>query len=228
MKLGKKDIIIIILIILIVGIFLSIVLFGKTKDDNSKRKYDYKQFNTIDISSCYKKSCNEVYRFNNNEVKITQDNDLNYQLNVNGKNILSGSGVPYLEPQIYAFDNDMIISTNYEDTETLVSYIYSSKNEELNSITVEETDPRWIYKSIEVKDNVITYNLSRFTIGDSIEDSSKKETVKIDSCATYTEYKDLEVSRVYEAKYENGVFGKPVLKKEVKLKDYKNYSKLCN
>ena len=225
MKLGKKDIIIIILTILIIIVFIAIILSNKEKSNTNN--YEYKQFDSIDISNCYKKSCNEEYKFNNNNVKITQDNDLNYQVRINGKNVLSGNGNPYLEPKIYVFDNDMIISTYSEETETMISYLYDSR-EGFDAIRIIEDDPLWFYKGFEVKDNIITYNMSRFSVKDTFEDIGKKLSVKIDNCVNYTKYKDTAVFRTYESKYENGKFTTPTLKKETLLKDYNNYSKLCN
>ena len=88
-------------------------------------------------------------------------------------------------------------------------------------------NPSWNYKGIEVKDNVITYQLSKFSEEEEYIDLGSYTITKIDSCLVYKKYMNEKVFATYESKYENGKISSPSLKEEISLSNYKDYSKLC-
>ena len=230
MKIGKKDIIIIALVILNIASIITLIMLNREPKDEIKNLSDSEYFkgHVLDISKCYKQKCKEKFNFNNNEMYITQDDNLNYQLRINNKLVSSGESSAILHRYIYVFDNILLISNYYEALDSYVTYLYNINEEKLETLEISDDDSSWYYKDISVNDTTITYHLSKFALNDEYIEKKAFIFETINNCNSFNKYKDKVVARDYISVYENGNLSKPKQSNEYLLNNYKEYSKLCN
>ena len=226
---NKKNIIIIVLIILLACVCFAIgVVLLDDGDTSSKVKFDgeYKQFNTIDVSECSHKKCNKDYKFNGNTFSVITDENLNYQIRYNKKLVSSFSEMPFLGDTIYTFD-DLVLYTSYYSDYSMLVNVYNPKTKENMNFQLSD-EGQWYTNEIEVEDNKIIFHVSRFDDPLYFIDVKNQIPIVMDNCENYRSYADEEAAKTFEITYKDGSFGKAKEIETKTLKEYKEYHALCN
>lgn len=224
----KKNIIIMVLLFLLAIVCFGIGLLSSDKSSPSKTKYDgeVKSFQTFDISDCSHAACKKEISFNGNTILITEDENFNYQIRYNKKVIASFSDLPYLGKNIYTFDDKILYLTYYSDYSALDN-LYDPATGEVTSFDLSD-DLQWYINDVEVDNGTIRIHTSRFDEPTNFIDVEAQIPVEMDNCDNYQKYAEKEVAKTYEIVYQNGSFSKAKEIETVLLKNYKDYSSLCN
>lgn len=228
----KKNLIIIILAIAILGVCIGIGIVSVDKKTDTTPKSDptdpeYKAFNEIDISDCSHKQCNKTYTFNNDTIKIASSEDLSYQVLYNKKVIVANQETPYLGDKIYTYDNKLIYLL-YFDEEHFTVNVYDPDDDDFKMFTLDPNDQNWHVYAVSFTANKITFETSRFTTGNRLADVKAHVAVPIDNCEAYTRYKDYEAAKTFVINYTEGKFNPAINSQTILLKDFKDYHSLCD
>lgn len=229
----KKNIIIIILAIAILGVCIGIgVVSVDKKTDATPVEPDttdpnYKVFNEIDTSECSHKQCDKTYTFNNNSLRIVTTEELKYQVLYNKKVIISNQELPFFGDKVYTYDKKLVYFLNNEDG-TFTVNVYDPDNTDFQMFTLDEKDFNWNIESVSFNQNKITFITSRFISENRFVDESGSFATPINSCENFTKYKDKEASKTFVISYIDGQFSPAVVSQTILLKDYKDYYTLCN
>ena len=226
----RKNIIIIILMGILASLCMAIgsVSIEKTEKEEVPEKKDenYKVFNEIDVSKCSHTTCDEEYTFNNSKIRIVVSDTKEYQILYNKRVILTSQEYPYLGKKMYTYD-DKIIYFVYNNDDNFDIYIHDPNNKDFQMFDLDPNDSNWLINDVKFEENKITFETSRFRRGDEFVDVNTHSLINMNSCENYTPYADYDAAKTFEIKYENGSFSESVNTKTLKLKEYKNYSKLC-
>lgn len=202
-------------ILLVSGVILSL-----------KGGYQYKKFNHFETAKCMSKVC----KFNKNTLEIKENGDKNTVL-LNGKQVFEAFENIPLSKDIYTFDDTLVLSVDLPSYNNykLLELINPSGNEYTEKV-ISELEPGMLISDFKVDDGKITFTGLSFIEKDTaLFGNTIDDVVKIDSCEKYTENMDKIVSGKYIMTYlDNNKFSDIRRIEDVKLENYKDYSKLCD
>ena len=216
-----KDLIIKIeaLLIVLCSIVLVILIINRNKTEEVTSR-----FNSFDVSSCKKSTCNLEFKFNGNIINAIKESNGGEKVLYNNLVIFSSADYPALEDKIYTFDDSLLfVVKQYDGIKRLLKYHLG--NNEVSEIKFEED---WYLDNIKVNEGNIKIDLTRFKEEDVLYDKINNEEVKIDNCEVYEEFKDRDAFQLFEMNYEDNKFSEPKFIEKKILENYKTYSSLCN
>ena len=219
----KKNVIIIILGILV--LILASVLVTKIASKNQTVVMNEK-YNVLNLEKCVNKACNKSFKFNDNELTVKKNGDTSYEITYNDYVIFASADKPYIGDAIYTYEDSLLFPVKDENGNIkLMQY-------QMGNFTSEEIhfgeDDFWYGKKVESKENEMTIEVSRFSKKNTFVDMPNEAFVKIDACNLYQEFQDRDASMTYVIRYQDGKFTEPELKSTKKLKEFSEYSSLCN
>ena len=215
---NKSKIIYIGLIILVIVLIIVGVLIYKEKTA-------YIPYNIIDVSECSNKKCNKTYKFNKNIISINYDENNNYKVKLNDKEVFTGGDFAILDKKIYTFDEMILFAVTLSDKSKNIQ-IYDTKGKE--QVISELSDVGMYINDYKINGTEVTLSASRFLDKESFLYGYTRDTlVKITDCDSYLKHKDIMAAGTYKMTYSNGKFSKLERIDSTNLENYKDYSKLC-
>ena len=219
----KNKIIIVLSVLLALACLIFVLLLMNKKNNNITLNNTY---NVLNIEKCEKGACNKTFHFNDNDLNIKKYNNESYTITYNDYVVFASEDKPFIGKAIYTFEDSLLFPVKDENGNIkLMQY-------QMGNFTSEEIhfgeDDFWYIKKVDSKENEMMVEVSRFFQKNIFIDMPNEAFVKIDACNLYQEFEDRDASMTYVIRYQDGKFTEPELKSTKKLKEFSEYSSLCN